>query len=75
MTTRANKRLRRAFVVLVVIGIVLNAALLFAFIQVRADFCGLADQVVAGAHQLPQVPGRVDAEQAYGQLETKLGCH
>jgi len=77
--------MRRAFVILVSIGFLLNAALLIIFAQavdsssnevqqIRSDFCVFSTQVVAGAHRLPQVQGRIDAEQAYGHLKTKLHC-
>ena len=75
VTTPANKRLRWAFIVLVAIGIALNGAVLVAFAIVHADVCTFATQVAAGAHELPQTPGRVRAEQAYAHLQDQLRCH
>lgn len=74
MTIRA----RRSFAVLLALGVAMNLlVLLFAATEVnriRGDFCAFAAQVDAAAHQLPQTPGRVQAERAYVQLQDRLGC-
>lgn len=66
--------MRRSFVVLVCISVALNAAVLTAALRARGDVCAFATSVSAAAHGLPQVPARVQAEQAYAQLQHQLNC-
>ena len=76
--TPENRRLRKAFVILVVIGFAMNAAVLWFGVrsvnQIRGDFCTFAVSVHQAARGLPQVPARVRAEDAYVRLRQQLEC-
>lgn len=78
MTAPANRGLRRSFITIVVICILMNVAVLMFGVrsvnQIRGDFCTFAVQVHDATKGLPQVPARVRVEAAYTQLHNKLGC-
>jgi hypothetical protein len=70
--------MRRSFITLVIIGIVLNAAVLLAASSevnhVRSDFCAwTAQHYQADLTQLQTAARRAD-EKSDRQLERKLGC-
>jgi len=76
--TPQNRRMRWALLVVTAIFIALVAAVFRVTSDevdgIRGDFCEFAASVSAGAHKLPQVNGRVQAEQAYAHLQEQLGC-
>jgi hypothetical protein len=75
---RATRRLQAGLVVLLVIGLIVNGAVLVLFARslsgIRGDFCSWTRDHYAASLQQPQTASRVSDEEADMALLRQLGC-
>jgi hypothetical protein len=76
--TRLRRRLQLALAVLLIIGLVVDGAVLILFARsqdaIRGDFCTYIEGMYHATLRLPQVPARLDAERNDLNLMRQLGC-